>query len=80
MSNKLKKILAAILLIFSSLILLSTTDDKFVKLFIITCILFSLIYMRKRNIRKVARENKIKEELDKEDTEKEDNDKNLVTW
>lgn len=70
MDNKVKKIIASFLLIISSLALLSITHDRFVRLFIITCILFSLIYLRKRNIRKVERDKRIKAELSKEEEKK----------
>lgn len=71
MNVKIKKLLAALLLIVSSLFLLSLTKDRFMKLFIITCILFSSIYVRKRNLRKLERKKRAAQEIEDEEMKNE---------
>ena len=72
MSTKSKKLLGSIILVVSSLMLLLLTEDRFVRLFILTAIIMGLIYTRKWNVRKIEKERRRQEII--KDLEKEEAD------
>lgn len=70
MSNNVKRILAALLVVIGGILLVQLTEDRFVRMFIVACILFAATFMNKRAMKRrdLARLHaQLEKELDEEE-------------
>ncbi len=70
MSKNVKRLLAALLVITGGIVLVQMTQDRFIRMFIIACILFAATFMNKRAVKrkKLAELHaRLEKELDEEE-------------